>query len=487
MQPGKAVNPFQSSYADIETLLALHRFAWVPAMGDAVDPAWVDRIWRVWLEGYGEPDDSWAWHPYTAAERAINILDFSRRNGLPGDREKTLNALAAHGPAIAERLEYFGENNTSNHLSNNGRGLFRLGLELGLSDCTGRGADILLKEAERIFLPSGILREGSSHYHLLLSRNYADAWLAARRHKRPEERPLREIVSRALAVIPRLHLPGGLPLIGDISPDCPPGFLSGLMGGDEGWVGLLDADSKRAFIDLRDNTVAVDGDTLLRDGWLRFDYERWSGLWYAAPDGWPPMPGHGHQDCGGFEVHYDNEPVFIDLGRGAYGETGEAALYRSGITHNTVLLDGNDPYPANKPYYDETFRRRICGEPPSLCVEDDSVIVRHAGFSRLRGGGKTQRAWRFRPDEIDITDEISGRGHHVVLRCLHTELPVEKEENAVIIHGREAAYRVEADTEITLAPVTSWHAYGEGVPATALRIQSKKRLPCTVKLTVRVL
>ena len=93
---------------------------------------------------------------------------------------------------------------------------------LGLEWAAECGARILEEEAKRIFSSSGVLREGSSHYHLLIARNYADAWLAARRHGRPEAAVLRDITSRAPAVVPWLILPGGMPLIGDVSPDCPP-------------------------------------------------------------------------------------------------------------------------------------------------------------------------------------------------------------------------------------------------------------------------
>src|SRR5690606_15729932 len=139
---------------------------------ETADPAWLTLLWQAWAERFGRPDDGWAWHPYSAAERVVNILDFAQRRGLPAPADHTAALLARHAPAIAERLEYFGEHHTSNHLSNNGRGLYRLGLALGLPAATEMGMRILLAEAERIFAPSGVLREGSSHYHLLLTRNY---------------------------------------------------------------------------------------------------------------------------------------------------------------------------------------------------------------------------------------------------------------------------------------------------------------------------
>ncbi len=231
LNPGDESGVFDRPYKDIETLLALHRFSWVPMVeGSGVTASWVQALWDVWRGGFGVPGKSWAWHPYTAAERAINILDLAETKGLPEPVEETAALLAVHAETIFKNLEYFGEHNTSNHLANNGRGLYRLGLALGIDWAADAGAKILEQEAKRILMPSGVLREGSSHYHLLITRNYADAWLAARAFGRPEEDALRDWAVKALAVIPWLILPGGMPLIGDVSPDCPPEHLLSLAG-----------------------------------------------------------------------------------------------------------------------------------------------------------------------------------------------------------------------------------------------------------------
>jgi hypothetical protein len=486
LQPHKNLTIFHDTYDDIETLLALHRFAWLPILDNTIKPHWVSALWQTWLKHFKEPDDSWAWHPYTAAERVINILDFARRSGLPGEQQETLNVLAQHGPAIAERLEYFGETNTSNHLSNNGRGLYRLGLALGLSDCIGRGADILLKEAARIFMPSGVLREGSSHYHLLLTRNYADAWLAAREHKRAEERPLRAILKRALSVIPHLSLPGRFPLVGDISPDCPPRFLSGFHGVDTGWLKQQTADSIHALNALITETEPALHEDIIGDGWLRFDNGPWSGLWYVSPDGWAPMPSHAHQDVGSFELHYKTDPVFIDLGRGAYGETGDAGYYRSGQVHNTILINHQDPYPPNKPYYSDAFRRSVCGEAPTVNMTDNRIELTHDGYSRRRGIKTVERSWEFNQHGFQLTDKITGSRHTNITRMLHTPLPVQQTESGVVLSGQSANYTVTADTPVTIKTITAWQEYGLGAPATSLIYESQNSLPCELKLNIKV-
>ncbi|HEC91219.1 MAG TPA: hypothetical protein ENI55_06090 [Alphaproteobacteria bacterium] len=459
LEPGDQHDLFARRFDDIEDLLALHRFAWLPVLGEAADPAWAQALWTAWRRDHGKPGEGWPWHPYTAAERAVNMLAFGRRRGLPGPLGDTLEVLAAHGPAIFRRLEYFGDHNTSNHLSNNGRGLYLLGLELGDSGWADIGARILIEEAKRIFTPSGILCEGSSHYHMLLTRNYIEVWRAAAAHRRPEEAELGKIATRALAAARSLVLPGGLALIGDISPDCPPALPAGVA-------------------ELPGNGAELDA--LAADGWLRADFGRWSGLWHASPWGWSAMPGHGHQDCGGFEVHFAGEPLFCDLGRGRYGESGEAAFYRSAAAHNGLLIDGLDSYPPNRPYYDDAFRRRICGPPPVLARHENGVMLRHHGFSRLGGVGAVERHWRFSGSGFSIADRVEGRGWHRVSRLLHTTLPVE----GTVIGGK---FRITAEGDTTTEAVTCWQAYGRGRPATAIRIEATVRLPWEQTITVDII
>ncbi len=489
MEPGEGESVFRRSFDDIERRLALHRFAWLPLLGGDADPAWVNALWGAWRKQFGTPSDDCAWHPYTAAERAINILDFGRRRGLPGPLDDTVAVLAAHAPAIADRLEYFGDHHTSNHLANNGRGLYLLGLALGMERSAELGARILIEEARRVFSPSGVLREGSSHYHLLLTRAYVNAWLAARADDRAETTALEYEARKTLAVIPPLILPGGLALIGDVSPDCPPEFLMGLAAGNDarrGWTGLLEESGRDALVALRDSCQPVAAAHLAADGWLRADFGPWSGLWHAAPEGWSHMPGHGHQDCGGFEVHYAGEPLFRDLGRGAYGEDGDAARYRSAHTHNTLTVDGADPYPPNKPYYDDAFRRRVGGPPPRLERDEHGVILEHHGFARLHGGGRVRRQWSFSPTGLRLADRVEGGGRHIVSRRLHTTHAVETGAAGVLIRARDHTFRLAAEGTVSLSPVTFWPAYGAGKPATAIEIEIEAALPWDGELAVEV-
>jgi hypothetical protein len=457
---------FAKPYDDIETLLGAHRFAWVPVAGEDLDPDWVASLWQCWVGGFGDGDSGWPWHAYTAAERAINIIDFSRRFGLPGPRDATVALLARHAEIIRGGLEYFGEHYTSNHLSNNGRGLLRIGTALGLKNYADTGAKIMVAEGGRIFGRSGVLREGSTHYHLLVTRNYIDAWLDARAGGLDQTDMLREIAARAIAAIPGLCLSGGLPLIGDISPDVKPGYLGKLHDADNpgAWPANLPASRQRDALSLLSEVSPVSPDRLAEDGWHRFGGHDWQALSFVSPDGWPPMPGHGHQDLGSFELHDGDIPIIVDPGRGSYADP----QYEVAPVHNGVTIDGRSPTPVNRPYYATAFRDRIFASPPEMQRTRDGRVLRDAGFGYLKAVTSVEREWRFSKAGVEISDRISGRGRHGICRRFCTPLAVTREADAVIMSAGSRSYRLLPGAEFRLEDITCWSAYGEGRPATQI-------------------
>jgi len=489
LAPGDEKALMDRPFADTETLLSLHRFAWVPLLESGADPRWVGAIWRAWRARYGTPDDGWAWHPYTAAERAINLLTWFRRHGVPAPAEDTMAVLAAHAPVIAERLEWFGDHHTSNHCANNGRGLALLGLALGMPKAADLGLRILVAEGRRLFRPSGVLREGSTHYHLLLARQWASVWLAARAAGRPEAGELERVLTGALSVLPHLSLPGGMPLVGDISPDCPPDHLGGLFpGGDAmaGWTGLLPPDDRAALMAFRDAVAPADAAALAADGWLSGRFGPWAGLWHAEPEGWSPMPGHGHQDCGAPELHYEGEPIFVDPGRGSYALAGEADPMVAAASHGGLTADAIDPYPQNRPYYADEFRTRMAG-PATLTADAEGVGLTHQGY---RWHHVTiERHWLFQPRRLEILDRIGGHGGHVVTRRLVTGLAVTMERQAVLLQAPSGRrFRVSAEGAVpTLKPVPLWHAYGESRPGSLLEFNIPVIVPAECRLVVEVI
>jgi|MEHZ01.5.fsa_nt_MEHZ011565337.1_14 hypothetical protein len=488
--PGQTVelapeNPsalFDQPYDDLETLLAAHRFAWLPVARPSVDTDWVAALWRTWVDRFASEMSGWPWHAYTAAERAINIIDFSRRFGWPGDPSDTATLLAHHADIIRRNLEYFGDDYTSNHLSNNGRGLLRIGSALGMMGCADTGAQIMVAEAGRIFGRSGVLREGSTHYHLLVTRNYIDAWLDARAADLEHTGMLHDIAERAFAVIPQLHLPGGLPLIGDISPDVPPAHLAALTGGGDSnsWPSNLPEDRQRDVRDLIAASAVVSPDKLADDGWHRFGGHQWQALAFVSPDGWPPMPGHGHHDLGSFELHDGERPIIVDPGRGSYSDTD----YAGAQLHNYLTIDGAGPTSVNRPYYSNEYRGLVSGVAPSMSRTPTGGTLTNAGFSRLRGVGTALREWRFLEDRLEILDRVEGQGTHRIRRQFHTTAASRQDSRGATLEFDGAGYNLFSDCRPTVIETDSFTSYGCARPGYQITFDQKVSLPFESKTII---
>ena len=467
---------FDRDYPDLETLLAAHRFAWVPLAGPSVDNGWVNTIWEAWISRYNTERTGWPWHAYTTAERAINIIDFSARFGLPGNREETIKILASHADEIRWNLEYFGEHYTSNHLSNNGRGLLKIGVSLGLREHANDGAEIMIAEAGRIFGRSGLLNEGSSHYHLLATRNYIDAWLAASSAQMESAPLLKNIAERAVAAIGGLELPGGIPLIGDISPDGPPTYFALLpasKNGDLTWLSNLDEECRRSVINLISGVSSTSPDSLAEDGWHRFEARGWHALAFVSPDGWPPMPGHGHQDLGSFELHDGDCPVIIDPGRGTY----EDEAYQASNMHNYLTIGGKAAMPTNRPYYSDMFRCLILPKPPTFARTNIGAKLVHYGFSRFRGLGKAEREWRTDGDSLSIEDRLEGTGSHLTTRRFVVCGDVSVDGQIATLRTKGRIYTIKGTTKARKSVISRWAAYGRSVPATIIEYRRREKLP----------
>lgn len=467
--PGEEAELYSRSFHDTEQLLALHRFAWI--YDKDVEPDWAVRLWRQWLSVYSNPvPGNWPWHPYTAAERLINLLYFFRNYGVPSPADESHIVLARHGPSIWDQLEFYGDAYTGNHLANNGRGLYLGGLQLNASDWIEAGSRILLHEADRIFDDHGFLNEGSSHYHLLATKWYAECWLAAEEAGRPEAARLGDIACHALSAASMFAMPGGLPLIGDISPDCPPDDLVCLAFGEKtGWLERLSGTAPETILSCR-----VEARTSLKpSAWRRRQMGSWSAIWHAPPLGWPEQPGHAHQDFGGFELHYGNQRVLIDPGRLSYGPEGEDDI--SAKSHNTLLIDGQGAYPENKPYYGKEFREKVCGPSPDYQDTSNGFSLTTRAVARLSGVDSWRRSWAFKGEGLRLRDEVAGNGRHRMYRVFHTPFPVTASGGEIQI----GPVVLRTKGEVSVLPARRSLAYGQSEPSFRIIVSNYTNLPWT--------
>ena len=285
LDPEKPEVLFTRSYDDLETLLAAHRFAWVPIAGDAINPDWVALLWRVWCDRFGHETSGWPWHAYTAAERAINLIDFSRRFGLPGDPNETSGCCFFMRKLFATIWSILANTTHQTICRITGRGLLRIG--------TALGRRIMPKPAQRSWWPrpggfsGGPVCCAKGQLTITCSSRGTisiPGWMPARpAWKRPP--CFAKLRNARWLRIPGLRLPGGMPLIGDISPDVSPLFLGRFIGAGNAdtWPGNLSPDRQQDALEMLNGASPVSPDRLADDGWHRFGAARLACVVLCAP------------------------------------------------------------------------------------------------------------------------------------------------------------------------------------------------------------
>jgi len=276
---------------------------------------------------------------------------------------------------IERNLSLYFSPNT--HLTGEALGLYAVSLAFpelaGSARRAATGRTILLREAERQVLADGGHAERSAHYHRYSTEFYLLALLLARASGDSAAGAFEECArrqARYLRIIADDR--GRLPLLGDddggmlfcgrtreasdarstlaiaASALADPSLLIDEPDEDVYWtlgkppgVALPVKDARRwPSAVLRDSGYVVSRDG--RGSHLIFD---------AGPHGFL-NGGHAHADALSIVMTIAGEPLFVDPGTGTY--TVDPALrdrFRSSRMHNTLLLDGRDPWIPEGPFH----------------------------------------------------------------------------------------------------------------------------------------
>lgn len=147
--------------------------------------------------------------------------------------------------------------------------------------------------------------------------------------------------------------------------------------------------------------------------------------------------------------------------------------------HNSLTIQRKDPFPANKPYFDDTFRRKIAGPPPVLEKDRSAIKLTHHGYARLRGVGAISRHWSLDELSLSINDSVEGSATKPIERILCTTFNVAPDGDTLLLKNKDLSFRLsfESGARAHLEKGTRWTAYGEGEPATFIRVTTHAPLP----------
>jgi hypothetical protein len=386
-----------------------------------------------WIENNPVNTSSPVWESYSATERIVNwIFAYHLLKDSEVFQQRSLimllSSLSAHASYLREHLE-LKENH--NHLINNARALFTVGLLFPeLNDCADLAAEgwrILTRELKRQFLGDGMLGEQSVHYHLLLLRTYIEVTILAERNQRRIDKDYREQLERLFRCADAFIRPdGSIPMIGDFSPDTDLRSLTGIfaagtnrfkldMGGPLSECGLWYEDlslvrasgsnPRRELIQLPESGYAI-----VRTPDLHLTF---------GCDPRAQVIRHGHADVLGLNVWYRGCDILTDGGNYSYSKRQWDQYFRGPYGHNTVVIDGLSPYIL--PGYQQVLlpaeyaRARASLEAAAVDAKTFYLSGHHSGYARLSQPASVQRqVWVAVNDWILIRDTISGKGQRRV-------------------------------------------------------------------------
>lgn len=130
------------------------------------------------------------------------------------------------------------------------------------------------------------------------------------------------------------------------------------------------------------------------------------------------LPGHAHADTLSFELSLFNRRVLVNSGTSQYGDDAHRQKQRGSAAHNTVRIDGQN---SSEVWAGFRVARRAHVVVEVVPADGNEVlaIARHDGYCRLPGQPIHRRNWRFSECQLEVVDEITGRGLHTIESFLH--------------------------------------------------------------------
>jgi len=410
-------------YKDPENTMSLHRFGWLLINAE--------KIKKNILANYGfDLIDEWInnniysksklkWDSYTTSERLIYwsiFFSLIKKTKIPNKKteEKFAKAILIHLECIYENLDYWGSE-SNNHLLNNGRALYIGGKVINNKYFSAIGKKILKKETDSL-VPKGVLKEGSSHYQLLITKSYLELIIFSMAYNdKPFEDWLKKRISRMLDCCSIFHINKEkeyiMPFIGDISPDFPPQrflgspFINTINSNKKTikshWSLIWDKSSYLNQLNFN-NSDKVNNGLINKNQWIKYQNDDFTIFSIMKNN---DIKSHTHQDEGSFSLYYNKIPVIIDPGQKNYIWKNKINNSLSkGFNHNTILINGFSSNFSKVSNMYEYFKRKNT----LLNTHENGFELEINGFRAIGKWVKWYRKFSVKNKKISINDSFNN-------------------------------------------------------------------------------
>ena len=432
---------WHSRFQDAEMNVSIDRWGWLitGVSGEhlPLNPEEGILLIRSWCSQFIN-DEQLAKDAYSTGERISNALLFFALHNVtvPEDINLVINKLAYQ---VAEHIEYLSSGLTGNHAFNNARALYFAGYLNSSPSFNKMAISVARERLPTLVTNDGFMREGSSHYHFLFTRWVLEIiWIArtANDHEALELfSPYAEKLLQKcwfLLIQDTKDLSWSIPLIGDVSPDCPPKWLIALPWSfialsiyrpkclpvapeNLGWAELFGGVEIANFNKAQSNPVISSS-----CDWHRVEGFGWTIIIYSPNKNGYMEATHAHQDLGSFVAYYNGKPIIIDTGRLDYTNSKTSIYGKSSNSHNTVIIDDIEPVAEVFGWMLPTYGKISSVLRVERNVDDVRIFFRHNGFKRIALNKIShERNIILTSDSLEIIDNIQGRGLHSLRLFFH--------------------------------------------------------------------
>jgi len=434
-------NMWEISWTDVEEVYALHRFGWLLNINaDFLKDQNYSNFGLFfiinWIECNSKGDNI-GWDSYSVSERISNWVLFLNNKAKPNNDQNLfiIKSMNSQLSFLLDNLELRGEA-TNNHIINNGRALYLGGLYISSDIHISSGRQILLDSIDHMFSKSGFLREGSSHYQVLMARTYLEVLFAARKFNDINfENILTTKVQKIWRATCFFLQEKDIPIFGDVSPDFSTDFHSGVGVIGEALLNLKSTAIKpkkagwHSFFNLPKNVNNIEnlpkGLTSYKDaGYCSYRGKNFSIYIYQNPKGHVASWSHGHSDACHLILYFRGEPFLIGTGRLNYKNNLISKYGRSIRSHNSIQIDSKEPmiihglnaYP--ELMLDGYYSNELKIDP---IISNNECIIKlhHNGYKRLFGDLTISRTIKISDYRVSIEDKIKGSRPHFIKSFFH--------------------------------------------------------------------
>ncbi|MCF6176697.1 MAG: heparinase II/III-family protein [Victivallaceae bacterium] len=468
-------------FEDREDYTALHRFCWLnntPQFFISSEPGY--RFISNWIETFHHNEDDFAYQSYTISERLVHWMLFLTRWENQASLKKKdelliFDSIKKQLYIVANSLEQHGRHYTNNHLLNNGRALYMVGWFINDPDMIDIGRRCI-RFGCGLISSKGFLKEHSTHYHLLIAKNFLEIFLVAAEFDHDFIKELKPTLKNLFNIASLLigqKSDSPIPLIGDISPDATPLWLSTMMFYllNERVEGSTEDKSEICWFDSWDvsNTdisflSPTNTTTNLNDQESGFFYCREGAfrLFFHNPVSTSkPNFSHYHVDDLSFSLMIGDKAVIQDPGRPTYIRSHILSLYaRSPYAHNTVFFNQYPISPPQSKLFPERYTHPIVTVKEVEQKEGTKLIIMHDGFKRIHKNIYFQREFKVSESYFCLNDywQVPVQGMVMTRFHLGNEITeIIREDNCLILVFQKANeklklnYKIEKLVEIKIS------------------------------------